>query len=530
MRSTFGGLEIGKRGLFAQQTALDTTGHNIANANTPGYSRQRVDLTASRPFPYPSMYTSRTAAQIGTGVEVSQITRLRDQFLDRQYRGENRYLGYYESRSATYGKIEVVLQEGTDDQQIGLQKAMDRLWGSWQDLIGSAESGEVREEVVGYAKGVADAFAHISQSLKDYQTDLNQVVMVKTNQVNSIANRIRDLNTEIARLAPHGYTTNDLADQRDLLLDELSKLVDVQVSEINSGMLQVKIAGGQMLVDGKTTVPMQATANPATGMYDVTLGGAPFTPQFGSFQETLEARGIPDANGQLTGIIPDLLHQFNTLSSVFTKELNALHMGGTNLKEIQDPAGAGPKNLPFFISKGWYESWKAANPGGDLATVDFTALDPGGYDPVNNPNGFNPNGAGDMMVNPLIVSDSDLIAASGTPTTGAADGKTAAAIADLKNKVITTGFPNSTTIDGFYSSIIGKLGIDAQEADNMLETKQNLVNHVENRRQSVSGVSIDDEMTEMIKYQHAYEAAARSITVMDQVLDKIINGMGIVGR
>lgn len=526
MRSTFGGLEIGKRGLFAQQTALDTVGHNIANANTPGYSRQRVDLVASRPFPYPGLYASKTAAQIGTGVDVAKITRLRDQFLDRQYRNENRYLGYYESRAATYEKIEVVLQEGTDDQEIGLQKALDRLWGAWQDLTGSAESSEVREEVIGYAKGVADAFGHIAQSLSDYQADLNNVVLVKTNQINSIANQIRDLNAEIARLVPHGYTTNDLNDQRDLLLDQLSALVDVQVTELSNGMIQVKIAGGQMLVDGTVTTPLEATQNPATGLYDVTIGGAPFTPQFGSFLETLEARGITDAAGKVTGVIPDLMQQFNTLSSVFAKELNRLHMSGTNLKEIGDPAGNNPKNLPFFISRRWYE----AQPNKDLSGVDFTALDPGNYDPVNNPNGFNPSGADDMMVNPLIVADSDLVAAAGSPATGAADGNTAKAIAELKNQVITTGFPNSTTIDGFYSAIIGKVGIDAQEANNLLETKKYLVNQVENRRQSVSGVSIDDEMTEMIKYQHAYEAAARSITVMDQVLDKIINGMGVVGR
>ncbi|CCQ96420.1 Flagellar hook-associated protein FlgK [[Clostridium] ultunense Esp] len=526
MRSTFGGLEIGKRGLFAQQTALDTTGHNIANANTPGFSRQRVDMVASRPFPYPGMMNSRTAAQMGTGVEVEQITRLRDQFLDRQYRNENRYLGYYESRAATYGKIEVVLQEGTDTQEIGLQKALDRLWGAWQDLTASAEAGEVREEVVGYAKGVVDAFGHIAQSLKDYQSDLNQVVLVKTNQVNSIATRLRDINAQIARITPHGYTTNDLQDQRDLLLDELSKLVDVQVSDIQNGMIQVKIAGGQTLVDGLTTVPMEATQNPATGFYDVTLGGAPFTPQFGSFQETLEARGIDDGTGKLTGIIPDMLNQFNTLSSVFAGELNALHMNGTNLEDIQSGNLANGRQLPFFISKSWYDSL----PNKDLSAVDFTALNPGNYDPVNNPNGYNPSGADDLMVNPLIVADSDLIAAAGRPATGSADGRTAQAIADLKNKVITTGFPNSTTIDGYYSAIIGKLGIDAQGANNLLEVKQSLVTQVENRRQSVSGVSIDDEMTEMIKYQHAYEAAARSITVMDQVLDKIINGMGIVGR
>jgi flagellar hook-associated protein 1 FlgK len=509
MRSTFGGLEIGKRGLYAQQAALNTTGHNIANANTPGYTRQRVNMQASRPYAYPGLTNGKIPGQMGTGVEVTEVTRLRDQFLDRQYRNENKYLGYYKSRMETYSKIEIVMKEGSEENGVGLQQAMDRLWGAWQDLVSSAESGEVREEVLGYAKGVTDVFSHLSQSLKEYQSDLNHVVEVKVNEINSIATRIRDLNAQIARVVPHGYSTNDLNDQRDLLIDQLSEIVDVQVTPAENGMVNISIAGGQALVIGNQSVPLEISQNSSTGFYDVSLGGGEFAPVSGSLLETLEARGIAGTDGKLTGVIPEILGKIDTLATVLAKEVNQLHMSGTNLSDA--------KQRPFFVSKSWYESLSDK----DLSKIDFSTL---------NPDDYTPKHAGDLLVNPEIVANSDYIAAGGNPSTGPADGNNAQAIAYLKNKMITTGFPNTTTMDGFYASIIGDLGIDAQLAENLYNVKQNLVNHVENRRQSVTGVSLDDEMAAMIKYQHAYSAAARTITVMDEILNKVINGMGVVGR
>jgi flagellar hook-associated protein 1 FlgK len=525
MRSTFGGLEIAKRGLVAQQTALNTTGHNIANANTPGYTRQRVDLQASRPLPYPGMTNEISAGQTGTGVVVYQISRLRDEFLDRQYRNENKYVGYYESRMGTYSKIETILKEGTGEEKIGLQPAMDRLWSSWQDLVNGAESGEVREAVVGNAKGLIDVFTHITQSFKEYQKDLDHVVEVKVQEINSIAARLSDINAQIARLTPHGYTTNDLNDQRDLLLDQLSKLVDIQVTPGQSGMINVSIAG-QELVNGTQVNQLAAVQNPATGFFDVTIGGAPLTPVSGSLLETLESRGIAGPDGKLTGVIPDLMAKFDTLASVLSKEINAIHRNGKNLEEIRyenspspDPANPPKSGLPFFISKQWYEANKD-----NLANIDFSTV------PANE---IDPKGADDLMVNPLIAENTDLIAAASNKTgVGVADGTNAQAIADLKNKVLTTadGLPNSNTLDGYYASIIGQIGVDAQHAENLFNTKNYLVNHVDNRRQSVSGVSLDEEMVDMIRFQQAYAAAARTITTMDQMLDKIINGMGVVGR
>lgn len=516
MRSTFGGLEIGKRGLFAQQTALNTVGHNISNANTPGYTRQRVDMQASRAIPYPGMTNDVSPGQTGTGVLVKDITRLRDEFLDRQFRNESKYVGYYEARKETLGKIETILKEGTGEDPVGLQPAMDRLWGAWQDLASGADSGENREEVLGYAKGLTDVFTHISVSLKEHQNQLNHQIGVTVSNINSIAERIRDINSQIARIKPHGYTTNDLDDQRDYLIDELSKLVDVTVTHGASGMLNISIAGGQPLVTGNETTLVEATDG-ADGFIDVSIGGSLVS---GSLLENLEARGQADANGDFRGVIPDLLDNINRLATVLSREINELHRTGQNKEDMKDSDPNKTSNIPFFISKAWY----AAQTDKTLLTVDFGALDDNAIQALY------PIDADDMMVNPLIASNSDLLAAARTPATGISDGTNAQAIADLKKKLISTGLQGTTTMDDFYASIIGKIGVDAQHAENLMYTKQYLVNHVEAKRDSIIGVSLDEEMIDMIRFQQAYAAAARTITAMDEMLERVINGMGLVGR
>lgn len=516
MRSTFGGLEIGKRGLFAQQTALNTVGHNISNANTDGYSKQRVNMEASRPIPVPTMTNDVYAGQTGTGVVVTDITRLRDEYLDRQYRNENKYVGYYEARQQTLSKIEMILKEATDDETVGLQPALDRLWGAWQDLANGPDSGEVREEVIGYAQGLTDIFTHISTSLKQQQSDLNYQISVTVDKINSIAVQISELNAQIARIRPHGYTTNDLDDQRDYLIDQLSKIIDVQVTKGDNGMLNVTIAGGHALVTGRTYAPLETSID-GNGFIQVDgIDGA----TSGSLLEYVESRGYIDEDGNLAGVIPDLLNKINSLAEVLSREINDLHRTGQNKIDIADPDPNKTSNLPFFISKKWYE----AQTDKTLTTIDFASMTD------EEMKALYPTGADDIIVNPLIVNNSDLLAAAGTPATGISDGRNAQAIADIKHKVITIGLPAQMTIDDFYASIIGKIGVDAQQAKNLLTTKQYLVNHVESKREAVMGVSLDEEMIDMIRYQQAYSASARVITAMDEVLDKIINSMGIVGR
>lgn len=526
MRSTFHGIEVSKRGLFAQQSALNTTSHNIANANTEGYTRQRANMQATRGIPAPGMNMDTAPGQIGTGVEVTQLQRIRESFLDTQFRTENKHFGYWEARRDGLEKIEVIMNEPSDT---GLQKVMDELWKSWQDLAKEPESLSARAVVRQRAIAVTETFASVTTSLSELQRDLDNVVQVKAIDVNSIAQQIANLNKQIGDVVPHGYQPNDLFDQRDLLIDKLSKMSEIQVTQAEKGMVNIRIEGRD-LVNGNTSVPMTTTRNEVTGFVEIQLGGTEFIPKTGSFAGTFEARGnaevktVIGADGTeqqvvtYTGPVPDILKRLDLLAINLTKEINDIHRKGMNIFDIQNKkgnSGAPLQDLPFFVDE------------------DAAAKDP-------NTKTY-PTGARKIAINPAILGSLNAIAAAQVEAVGSAagtsfegDGRNARDIASIKFKTILAGTGSgqldaTTTLDDYYRYTIATLGVDSQEALRMEKNSETLVGQVDNQRHSISGVSIDEEMSEMVKYQHAFSAAARVMTSMDEVLDKVINGMGRVG-
>lgn len=490
MRSTFHGLEVSKRGLFAQQSALNTTGHNISNANTEGYSRQRANMKTTTGIPYPGLNASKEPGLLGTGVTVTDLQRIRDEFLDVQYRNENKRNGYWEDRLDAIKKIEGIM---TEPSETGLQKVMDQMWQAWQDLSKDPTSPSARAVVRERANAVAETFAGLYGHLQEVQRDLDNVVSVKALEVNSLAQQISDLNKQIGDVVPHGYVPNDLYDQRDVLIDRLSKLTEVKVSDAGSGMVNVTIEGRE-LVNGRNPVQMAVTKDVATGFNKITLGGADFIPTQGGLAANVESRDQ---------LVSNMMKRLDILAANLTKEINDLHRTGLSLNDIKN--GGSPSGIPFFID---------AEKGGSIY----------------------PTSAGKIVLNPAIVASLDAIAAA-QPETGvtpAGNNKNALAIAAVKFKVINKGtgpldFSESSSLDDYYRYTIGELGVFGQEAERNAKNAEATVGMVEKQRQSVSGVSIDDEMAEMVKYQHAYNAAARAMTSVDEMLDKIINGMGRVG-
>lgn len=514
MRSTFHGLEVSKRGLYAQQSALDTTSHNIANANTDGYTRQRANMEATRGIPAPGMNNTTAPGLLGTGVEVSDLQRIRESYLDMQLRTESKHLGYWEARSSGLEKLEVIMNEPSDT---GLQKVMDELWKSWQDLAKEPESMSARAVVSQRAIAVAETFQTIMTSLNELQSDLDNVVRVNVIDINSMAQQVANLNKQIADVVPHGYQPNDLYDKRDVLLDKLSKMAEIKVTEAENGMVNVTIEGKE-LVTGRNSVQMTTVANPVTGFNDITLGGAEFKPAGpGTLSGNIKVRGeatVETVNNQVkvtkSGHIADLMNRLNLLATSLTKAVNDIHKTGLTMNDIEaqkaNPA-AQREALLFFVDA-------------DDATKD-------------------PTDASKVRLNPKIIASLNSIAAGqdigtegNTPGTSyEGDGRNARDIASIKFRVFTAndGLGETTTLDDFYRYSIAKLGVDSQEAQRMESNSEILVGQVENQRQSVSGVSLDEEMSNMIKFQHAYSAAARVMTSMDEILDKVINGMGRVG-
>uniref|UniRef100_UPI0028A81280 flagellar hook-associated protein FlgK n=1 Tax=Sporosarcina ureae TaxID=1571 RepID=UPI0028A81280 len=219
MRSTFMGLETSKRGLYTQQSALYTTGHNVGNANTPGYSRQRVNMQATSGFPGVGLNAGTTPGFLGTGVEAGSIQRIRDTFVDHQFRSESTKLGYWESRTNAVAQMEDAIGEPSE---YGLQQSMSDFWQSLQTLAANPENGGARAVVVERGVAVADSFNYIHKSVSEIKGNLGDQIDFSTNDINSLLSQIGELNKQIATVEPNGYLPNDLYDARDGLLDQLS--------------------------------------------------------------------------------------------------------------------------------------------------------------------------------------------------------------------------------------------------------------------------------------------------------------------
>src|SRR5690625_2581329 len=248
--STFHGLEMAKKALFAQQGALHTTGHNIANANTDGYSRQRVNFNTTTPFPVPSRVQPQIAGQLGTGVEIGSVQRIRDQFLDAQYRTENSKLGYWEATSTALRRMENLLNEPTEQ---GLAEVMNLFWQSLNDLAVNPDNTGARSVVAQRGLAVAETFNYLSKNLKSIQADLKSQIDVMAgdtdSQINSLLRQINDINEQVQKIEPHGYVANDLYDRRDVLIDELSKLVNIKVHRHKSADSSQEIADGLVSIE-----------------------------------------------------------------------------------------------------------------------------------------------------------------------------------------------------------------------------------------------------------------------------------------
>jgi len=485
MASTFHGLELGKRGLYAQQSALNTTSHNITNVNTIGYSRQRAEMQATNAIPYPGMHGDKSPAQLGTGVEVNKLIRLREEFLDVQFRNEYKNLGYHEAKSGTFTRIEELLNEPSED---GLAHTMDEFWKGWQELVKNPDSAAVRSVVRQKGVAVAQTFNQIMDSLDQMQNDLQNIIKTKTEEVNSLASQISILNEQISRRIVNDYQPNDLLDQRDVLIDQLSKIVDIDVKNSSNGMVDISVGNGA-LVTGKTSNKLTIGFDQNSGLVDpaeIKIGGQTVDLGSGELLGNIESYGIMGGNRNST--IPYYKDKINELAMTFANAVNEVHLSGLNLDNI---SGVSNTKVEFFTG----------------------------------------SSAKDLKVNPEIMKSLNLIAAAkdeGGGQSSKGNGELAQEIANIKFKDLNfTG--TTSTADDFYRNIIGQLGIDSQESQRMQNNYEGIIKQVENRRQSVSGVSLDEEVANMIKFQQAYNAAARIVTSVDQCLDKVINGMGRVG-
>jgi flagellar hook-associated protein 1 FlgK len=521
MSSTFHGIEISKRSLFTQQAALNTTGHNIANANTPGFSRQVVNMAASIPMEALGMSRSNVPGQLGTGVEFSSITRVRESFLDDQFRNENKSLGNWNIQADTLDKLQSIMNEPSDS---GLRTVLDNFWKSWSDLSKDPENVTGRKIVRENAIALTDALNQTSKQLSDLSSDLTNNIQVKVNEINSTITTISSLNAEIQRVEGLGDDANDLRDQRDLLTDNLSKIVNVTVTNTPQGY-DISV-GGLNLVTGGTSNATSVSA---------------LTSAFGSGDGTGDLKS-GEVFGMMTSrdkYVSDYQNQLDTLANTIANgDIKVTIPAGSMIPEGTVLNGVTYTGANRTLTSDITTTVQGLN---GLHKLGYTFDTPAktGEDFFTSNNGTIT--ASSIRLNPNIAADSSLIATSlrtiGTgPSETAVKGNNTLAVLIAQLKDTPYAFTSSGngitsgTIDDYLRSIVGQMGVQGQEAARQYANQQALVEQVDSRRQSVSGVSLDEEMSNMIKFQHAYGAAARFMTTYDQILDKLINGTGMVGR
>jgi len=458
------GLEIGKRSLLAQQYSLNLTGHNIANVNTPGYTRQQSILNSSQPYSTPQ-------ANFGTGVELTEVRRLRSYFLDDQFRQESQSFNNWQTLSQTWGQIERIYAEPSET---GLSSILDEFWNSWQDLAANPESMSARISVREQAGLLANGIQHMNSQLIELQRSIDDDIMSSVNIINNISDQIASLNDAVMSAELSGSVANDLRDRRDYLVDELSQYVNVSVNEQPNGTFTVFL-GSMAIVDGVDVSHLNTTFEQKGEMivHNVGFLNTSASPEInnGALAALIESRDQ---------VIEERIGELDKFSISLVENINAIHQEGYTLN--------GDTGIDFFDK--------------------------------------NITGAGDIKVSQQVLQNEGLIAASRNGEVG--DNSNALRLAALRSELVMNG--GNATFNDFYNSEIGVIGIRSQEAQNLAANQESLVFHIENNRQSIQGVSLDEEMANMIRYEHAYAAAARVITVMDEALNTVINGMGLVGR
>jgi flagellar hook-associated protein 1 FlgK len=482
--SSFNGIYNVRSGLDAARRAMDIVGQNVANANTAGYTRQEVSFISAEPT---------HVLKAGRGISETLVMRYRDEFLDRQFRARSGAQGYFDMVSTQLGQVEQIVG---DLSETGLRTTLDQFFNAWDNLAQRPSDPSARTGVVTAAQDLINQARGIFHDLVQTRATADEMMRTKANQINSAAQQLAGLNKAIMAQEVGGQTANDLRDQRDRLLDSLSKLAGATSVMHDDGTVTVHI-GSLPLVDRtiaysvNATVAMQPVdpANPASSSQNTTTF-------------TLAGNPLSFASGEMGGlqqvrdkVIPQYMGYIDNFVRTVAGAVNAIHTG---------PDSAGnplPTPTPIFT----------ASTGSGAIGAQWM----------------------DIGVNAAVVSDSSLLMPGNTVPAVASDGNRALAIARIRDASFGFGAPSGTgnaTPGSYLQAISSKLGLDVQDAQRQSEAAVAQTAQAENNRQSVSGVSLDDEMTKMIQFQQTYNAAARMMTAMDEMLDVIVNRVGAVGR
>ncbi|MBI2369957.1 MAG: flagellar hook-associated protein FlgK [Deltaproteobacteria bacterium] len=562
-------LDAARRAIFVSQAALQVTGHNVANVHTPGYSRQEVVQQASRPL-------TTGIGDFGTGVDLTKIQRVVDSFLDLQVAKETQTLGRYTAQADAYGRVEAVF---SDLDGAGINSALSDFFDSLQDLSASPAGQAQRTALISRAQTLADRVRSADTALQDIRRGLNDTVKGTLDEINTRTAQVAQLNQQILEHEANGALANDLRDRRTQLLQELSERIDLTSFEDQQGKTTVLTAGGRALVSNVTSFKLQVETDATTGYYDVKLD-----PGSGTLVTLTSAITGGRLKGLLElrdTKIASYRSSLDSLASTLVKEVNNVHAGGAGLNGyttvtaeravssdttalnsvgLTFPPVDGSFTLYVYNSSGAVASSGTvsvtaasttlnnvrdaigttfgtgiANIRASIASGKLTIEADAGYSfaiasdsskllaglGINS--FFSGSKASDLAVSSTVANDTKKIAAGTLSSAGAlAQGSNtnALSLAALRDSKLLQS--STQTFGQYHAGLQGTVGLDAGAARASLDHQQVIVDQVKDRREALSGVSLDEEMTNLIKFQHAFEAAARMVTVADEMLDTVI--------
>jgi len=458
MTNLLGVLSVGTSALLAQQRAINVTGNNIANVNTPGYSRQVLSFTTGTP----------SQSEIGTvafGVQATDVQRVYDRYLGGQLDTENSGLGRWQAQQSMLDRVEVVFDESSG---YGLNQALSDFWTGWQDLTMNPSGSTERTVLAGDGQNLADAIRGKYDELEQVQTDIDTALTGGVDDVNRLTAQIADLNKKIAGIETTGGQANDYRDTRDQALKELSEIINIDSYEDSQGQVVVSTGAGRTLVESGNTWTLSTRLN-ASGHVDIlwpdVSGSADITSEIsgGKMGGWLQARDVK---------IADYQNKLDDLAQGLIQQVNALHTSGYGLN-------------------------------GSTHTAFFTGT-----------------GAADIQMNAAVLANTDLIAASATAAGVPGNADNAVAINALRTTMTMNG--GTATFDDAADSLVSQVGTDVSEAKSYASHQSDMMSYLESYRDSVSGVALDEEMVNLIKYQAAYNAAAKMISIANDMLDTLM--------
>lgn len=512
MNATFTGINIASRGVYVSQAAMSVVTNNSSNANTKGYCRQIVN---QRTIGAAAVYGGRRI--LGNGPELSSVSQLRDPRLDERYRQENTRLGAWDTKAKALTEMESVLNTATAG--IGFDKVFGKFCGALEDINKSPGDSSKRKTVRENGRAMCQYLNESAQKLNGIRQDKNCAVKSTVDQINSYAQQIADLNGKINQAAASGASTNELKDQRNVLIDKLSKLTDISVTEmmnnpLSDGTENKKLAirmNGITLVDGNEANKLEVVqGNASDGMYNIRWQKTKdaFTPTGGQLKAELDLRDGNGTNDSYQGV-PYYIGQLNKFAQTFAKAFNEGILAGETAATKSYPGHAGSylangvtTGIRFFS----YDKTSSADLKTDIAANAADSV----YQKVT---------AANISLSKDIEDDEKNIATA----SNAGGQDNAENIAKLVKLVKDSNMFNKGTPLDFYGSLVATLGTDSAMAQRLAINANAMVKTINDRRLSVSGVEPNEETASMTLYQAAYRANAKMVSVWNDIYARTID-------